>query len=786
MFRTLDRYVVRQVVSPFTIVLLIFSFVLLMPPMIEVADRFVAKGVAWSVILRMLYTLVPQSLSVSIPMALLVGLLIGLGRLSEDREWVALQACGVSAYRILQPVGVLAVAAWAVCSYVIIVAVPDANQAYREIAYSVLASRVQSEVKPNVFFEDFPGIVLYVREVKPGRRGWFDVFVADTRDQAAPTVFVSRYGEMVLDRQKRTVDMVLEDGYRHSDTPDGYQVQRFDRLSFGLDAEVVFPSSGPARGDMELRIPELRAKAEELRRAGQSPHPPLLALHQKLSIPFACFVFALMAVGLGLSNRKDGKMASFTIGLGVIFLYYIVMYAGQAMVKGRLMTPWFGAWLPNMVLGPLAVLLLLWRTRAAEGGVRIPFLSRDRGCAAAVPSPGRPTAKPHWRRVVVVVRVPRVSLPGPGLLDRYVGRAYLRVFGLAFFGLLTLFYIATFIDLSERLFKGTATVRMLLQYMAFTTPQYVYFVIPISALVSTLVTIGLLTRNSELVVMKACGISLYRAAVPMLVFAVMWSGLIFMIAESVMPMANREAQQLRHVMVGGAPRTFDVLSRRWVVGKDGRIYNYVYFNPRTNELNNLSVYEVDRESWRLEQRTFVRVAKHAPRPGSAGMAVWRARDGWTRQFAVSRTGPEEDGREIIAYAPFNESDVPLEPPEHFGTEVPDAERMNYVVLRKYINDLRAGGFDVVPYMVALHRKIAFPFVSLVMTLLGVPFAVTTGRRGAMYGIGLGIMLAMIYWVTSQVFGAMGSGGLIVPLLAAWAPNLLFGAGAAYLLLTVRT
>ncbi len=112
--------------------------------------------------------------------------------------------------------------------------------------------------------------------------------------------------------------------------------------------------------------------------------------------------------------------------------------------------------------------------------------------------------------------------------------------------------------------------------------------------------------------------------------------------------------------------------------------------------------------------------------------------------------------------------------------------MSYSQLRGYIVRLRESGFDVIAQQVALERKISFPFVTLIMTLIAVPFAVTTGRRGAMYGIGIGIVLAIWYWVTFSVFAALGTGGLLTPLLAAWAPNLLFGAGAAYLLLTVRT
>jgi lipopolysaccharide export LptBFGC system permease protein LptF len=112
--------------------------------------------------------------------------------------------------------------------------------------------------------------------------------------------------------------------------------------------------------------------------------------------------------------------------------------------------------------------------------------------------------------------------------------------------------------------------------------------------------------------------------------------------------------------------------------------------------------------------------------------------------------------------------------------------MSYSQLKGYIERLKTSGLDVVEQQVELARKVSFPFVTLIMTLIAVPFAVTTGRHGAMYGIGVGIVLAIAYWVTISVFAALGSGGLMAPTLAAWAPNLLFGAAAAYLLLTVRT
>ena len=128
----------------------------------------------------------------------------------------------------------------------------------------------------------------------------------------------------------------------------------------------------------------------------------------------------------------------------------------------------------------------------------------------------------------------------------------------------------------------------------------------------------------------------------------------------------------------------------------------------------------------------------------------------------------------------------LDSPSYFKTDEPLAEMMTYAQLRDHVTRLRASGANVVPQMVALQRKLAFPFVTVIMTLLAVPFAVTTGRRGALYGIGTGLVLAITYWLMLSVSGALGAAGVMSPVLAAWAPNILFGAAAGYLVLTVRT
>ncbi len=787
--RIIDRYVIREVLPPFVIAMLVFTFILIIPNIIGLAEQMIAKGVPWGTLLQLMAMLVPSIVALTIPMALLIGILVAMGRLSADREVVVLMACGVSPYRLLQPILFIGVICWGVSSWVMLKAMPDANQTFRELSTKIVMDRAEGEVRPRVFFEDFPGIVLYVNEVPAGGSGWIDVLAADSRNPAETVVFLAKRGRMIIDRDARTIQMVLEDGTRHrtqQQDPSAYEVLQFEQILVSLDPESVFPREGPARGDRELSVEELHAKGEEMRAQGISPHNQVMEIHKKFSIPFACFVFGVLGLALGATSRKDGKLAAFVLGIGVIFAYYIVMYGGEALAKGFWLPAWLAMWLPNFVLGAAGLLLLASRARSTGAPVRI-FLPawmtrRDAsttvadvptGAEPATSTPGRPN------RVVIVLKVPQFSLPGPRLLDVYLAKEYLHILGMTTVGILGLFYISTFIDLSDKWFKGQTSFGMLAEFLFWSTPEWLTYVLALAVLLSALVTIGLLTKNSELIVMRACGISLYRTALPLVVFAVAASAILFALEERVLATANRNADRLKHIIRTGSPQTFGVMNRKWIVGRNGEVYHYQFYDPTRRELDSLSVFDFDQAGHTIRSRMFAAKATYAPAAGPSGpVPNWRLERGWSREF-----GPKT---EVNDFATFTDRSVPLEPADYFVTEARQPDLMNYGQLKRYVAELRASGYNVLEHEVGLYRKVAFPFVTLVMTLIAVPFAVSTGKRGAMYGIGIGIVLALVYWVMISVFAAFGQGGLLDPMLAAWAPNLIFGAAAAFLLLTVRT
>ena len=774
MLRITDRYILREVVPPFFLTLLVLTFVLMLPPLMNEAEELIAKGVDGVTIARMMLMLVPQGMGLAIPMALLMGILMGLGRMSTDRETVVLQACGVSVYRMLWPVALLALLATGGTFYVIEFAVPESNQRFRELMLRVLASRAEGEVKPRVFYEGFDDLTLYVREVSPA--GWSDVFLADAREPDQLDVSVAEYGHVEIDRDRQAVDLVLFNGTRHrSDAhdPASYELHEFGDIRISIRAESVFPQSAPQPGLNELTLRELRREADRMRAAGESPHRPIMEIHERFSVPIACLVFALVGVGLGITTRRDAKSSSFALGIGVIFIYYVSMYLPEAMAKGALVSPHLAKWLPNIVLGLAGLLLVVWRSHLSERriGAR---LFRNRALPEG-PGPADGADGDHEPPSPrLVVRGAAGRPPGLSLLDWYVVLMYLRWVSTAVVGLLGIFYISTFIDLADKLFKGQTSLAQLLEYFWFATPQFVYYVLPISALVATLITIGALTRSSELTVMKACGISLARAALPMFALSLVWSACLFGLEEGVLGKANRRAEAIRHEIRSGVPPPSNLLDRRWIVGTGNTFYHTRHVDYERTVIHGLSVYELEDDPWRLRGRTFAARATFAE--------GWEGHEVWTRHFPASDAdrGAPDSTFSVTQALPF------LDPPETFRTEQPDPDVMGHRELSRYVETLRARGLDVASLVVALQRKVSFPFVCLVLTLIAVPFAVSTGSRGTLYGVGAGIVLAFSYWVILSIFGAIGSAGLLTPALAAWSPNVLFGGTAVYFLLTART
>lgn len=774
----LDRYVVREILPPTGVGLLLFTFILLLDQISQLMKILVSKGADFSTVLRAFVYLLPSIFSVTVPMAFLLGVLLAFGRLASDSEIVALRASGVSPARLLRPVLALSIAACLMTFYVVAVALPAANQAYRELVFSLIVSKARTGMAPRVFNDDLiPGIVIYVSDMPAAQSGqWKDVFMWDNREPRRPSVILARQGRLDVDKESRTVEINLQQGVVHTFEaldPTGYDWLNFQSRNFPLPFDVFYPVLPLAKGDREMSLGELQAMTQKLRseRRYADMGRYQVEYHKKFAIAAACLVFGLLGLGLSLGSKKEARSAAFGLSLAIIFIYYVLIRLGEQAGDTGMLSPWVAMWSANLVLGTIALILLVLNHREAAFDPLDPshyraLVPRIRRSPARRPVAVRRTAP----RRVVVLRVPRIHLPLSGLIDRYIARAYLGKFVLVLVAFWSLFVLVSFMDLFDDIQVNKVKGIVVLHYFAFFSPQIVHLMVPVTVLVCVLVTFGVLSRNNEITAMKAAGMSVYRATLPAIALAMLAAGGMFAASEYVLPPMNRVKERDFNVIKGRPPTSASLLERRWVLGTDNRLYHYDYLQTKPAlTLYGLSVFDIDPQRWDLRDRLY------------AARAAWNGvgydlERGWRRNFG------EKTGFREFAQSRTRE----IEPPSYFEQEKQDADTLRFAELRQHIASLEALGLDVVALEVKLHGKLAFPFVCVVMTLLGIPFAFVIARRGALYGIGLSILIAIVYWASLHIFDALGSNAVLPPLLAAWAPNLLFGFAGLYLMLRLET
>lgn len=788
---TLDRYLIRQTVAPFLLALGIFTFMLAIQPVLEHARNLLAKGVDLPTLGWLLTLLLPSAVGLAIPMAFLTGVLMALGRLSGDRESVAFLACGISPMRILRPVLFMASIAAGLDMYVLMRLTPQANDTWRDITFKLLVDTTSSDVRPGVFYERLKDRVLYVRETERGGH-WTGVFMADMSNADQPVITLAREGTLIIEPEHERVAMMFSGvaQYRPAGADSrAYALSSVEDVRVEVSAAEMF-GRGTLPGVREKTPAQLRQMIAEIRtnqarqkaegsQVTQSAHPEIIQLQQMYAFPAACLILGAIGLALGLTTRQGGRLAGLTLGLGVILIYYALMTMAEAWTKGiwkdggnaDLAATW-ARWIPNIGVGLLAAFALWRQTRSSGSSWSWPgWLSGRRRRSA-------PAADPRSAIVVTVHAAPKpwLSMPLPRILDRYVSSRYLQVVALSFLALLALYYIGTFIDLADKLFKGQATTRAFLNYLAHQTPQFFSYVIPIAVLVGVLATVGGLSRTGELVVMRACGVSLYRTALPFFFFALIGSAFLFALEDRVLAESNRTARMLRDDIANptNQPRKIVPSKLNWLVGEDGRIYHYTIFERASlvdgkPTLWGLSAFERTPDGLRLN-------AHLQAHRGTFDGSIWHLEKGWIQRF----------DSEPSLRAEFDSQTMSLARAEDFRRAEIDPVGMTVWQSWDYIRRLSASGYSVTDQLTNLHRKVAFPFVTVVMTLLAIPFGVTVGRKGTLYGIGLAMIVAGLYFLSMTLFVAIGAAGVLPAWLAAWGTNIIFAAGAVFLVLTVRT
>jgi LPS export ABC transporter permease LptG/LPS export ABC transporter permease LptF len=835
MFRhwRLTKYVLRELTMPTLLALSLYTFVLLMNHIFLVAEKALAKNLSAELTLRLLAIGIPQLMILAIPMAVLLGTMIGVGRLNSDHEWAALQSAGHGISVLLRPVVLLALVGTLASLLIYAVLVPRSNFVARRLGAEVMfSSNLASDLKPRVFRDLHQGAVMFVEDIRTGvaDKRLHGVLLIRPDEQTGHTQLVlARDGDLYPAPDGSGALLIdLYDGARHGyqrAAEDAYQYVSFKRAArIRLDPPPFIRAllKEPNKGIRDLNLIELwgeyRESLEKYREAeervaaspaprrrsgslasGSSGEGQLLVatrrlqvsqveLHQRFALPVATLLLALLGLPLALSRVRSGKGAGFATSLLVILVYRVIFVLTRNQAALGKLSPALGVWTANGVMLVWA-LVLLWRLHRKElregplsrlwgslwavlADLRIPLRRKqDR----AVRRPGEQPSLAEEARAELAT-MGGTSTRFIGRLDRYLGLAYLRVLVFALASIYLIFGLVELQKLVEGALESGQPMSLVAQYFQYFVPTVLADVLPVACLVGSVVGFTILARSSELVAMMASGIGLRRVTYAVIATTLLMCAVLFLVQDRITPAASRQAEELKDKILDRAPRTHGMpVTGRWGFGPEGkRLFHHRVFDPALREFRELSVFELDRAGPRI------RAHRYAPRARYRDGA-WDVEGGWYRTFAPDSLERFEQPYRLEMKLPRDWVEEEL---KRVDENLP--AQLSIAELRDEIRKLNTSGYDNTRLSVAYYEKFSRCTTPLVMVLLGLPFAFKIGRRGSLYGIGVALLLVLVYWATFAVFNALGLERVLAPAIAAWTPNILFGLIGTYLLMYVKT
>ena len=801
--KILDRYVLREMAGPILLGIGLYTFVLFMNEMFLVARLAFQQNLPLVTLGEILALQLPRILLLTIPMGLLLGVLIALGRMSGDGEITALRAAGISYLRLGRSVLTAGAAGCLIGLVLYNFLAPGVHAREDRLRREQGAQAdLNEEIRPGVFYDAIPGFVLFAGQVASDDAEWplRSIFARLDPVDGPEEILVARKGRLSRDVATGTILFSADDGELHlfdPARPESYRVSRF----VSPYQQSFLPEAGPRTpgpGKVEVRnlsTPELNQflqQRREKRVGGKNEAPEAstafrrgwLERDKRFAIPLASVAFALLGLPLGLVTGRGGRAAGFALSIPVILLFWMTFTLCSDLAENGKIPLWAGAWTADAIVFALAAVLLLFRQRIEVFSVpewivgplraiasRLPGLRAGVAAGAAAREQDETAAEERAARRSGSARVFRL-----GLFDRYIGGLFLRSFVLVLLSVYTIVWVVLARSTLESLTVEHLPPSVLGSYLLYASPGAAWYIVPISAVVAALVAVGLIERGNEGVAMRAAGVSVYRMAVPVLLgTSVVCAGVHF-VQERVAPVSNAAALRIEDQLEG---RTGTVRPGvRWLFGRGGRLYGYAIYDVEPSGFQGLTVLELSPRWDGVRRRLW---ADRAQWDG----AGWKVQSGWQWNW----TSGEIASWDSIA----GESLRALDGPSYFnsreesflkGSRLP--EQMTLAELREHLKATRRSGYDATELRVAYAARTALPFTPLVMVLLGLPFGFRMGRRGSLYGVGVSLALVMVYWGLFAAFNALGLEGVVTPFLSAWAPNLLFGMAGAWLLLSVRS
>jgi lipopolysaccharide export system permease protein len=361
MKKTLFLYILKEISSIFFIGVMVFTIILLMEKIIRLIELIILKGVNLYQILMLLFFISPSFLILTIPIAVLLGILLGFGRLSSDSEITAFKASGISLYQLFFPVSIFSIGACLLTLFLVFYGLPWGNRGFIANLYLIAYSKSEIEIKERVFNDLFDGFVVYVEKIPIQGKKMEGIMIYDERDKEKTNTIFAQEGFLINSGESQDATLRLNDGeiHRFELKTNVYQKVQFNTYDIKLEVGKALLTMGRKFQEREMSVEGIKERIEKMKKIGENTTSLEVELHKRYAIPFTCIVFGLIGVPLGIQPRRSGRSYGFVYSIFIVLIYYISHTAFEMFAVRRIIPPFFAGWAPNFIFGGFGVYLLV-------------------------------------------------------------------------------------------------------------------------------------------------------------------------------------------------------------------------------------------------------------------------------------------------------------------------------------------------------------------------------------------------------------------------------------------
>lgn len=754
----ISKYLVQSILPYFIFSWLLLSVILFVQQASRFSDIFFSANIPKNLVWQLTFALVPNVIAFTCPMAVLVGVIIGLSKMQGDSELISIRAAGVGNFQITLPILILGVLLSLFAFYINLNGVPFAAQIVRQVALQTALYKLESPIEPGVFNTEINGYTIYVKDGDFEKGTWKNIFIYNEDQQnSLVRLITSKSGR--IDTKEENSELVLENAvvntFSNEKNAEKLVSENVGQIRLAIKTkrnELINKINKSDETPDELGLRELAQLART--KVGKEKTEAQLLWQRRIILSITPLIFAVFGTSLVLRFNRGGRGFGIFLALVSLVTYYLLALLGEQLARTNRISVFAASLIPISI----SCLFIAWFFLENRF-----FLKKSSGFFGRKFNSGFAVNPKIFSKQNFNIDL------ATRILDLDIILNLLKYFFFTFAFLTAIYMIFTAFELWKFAGEVNNGVGLLITYLFFLIPFIYIQLAPSALMIAILATFVIKSRQNEVVTWAAAGQSVYRLLLPCFGLMIFFGIINWGIQEWVTPKTNITQDEIRNRLRGRGVLTKQT-GKNWVAN-DQRIYSFELsenINPANQKVNNLTIYEFSADDSRLT--TIYKTAQANWEKDKIKLSENAEKFTWFGNKAeISRVSNIEITEKSNPFKPINEK------PSHLNTSE----------IKKQINNTDSE-VEQINYEVALEKKLTTPFLPFVIALFTAPFALSLSRTGKVLTIGYAVAIWLMFIGVTGTFEQLGLNGLIAPKIAVWGPIFLFAIFGGYLLTKVKT